>query len=190
LGRDGEITHADMQKFTAFILDVTYPPNPNRPLNNTLVLNSSADLGEKLYNGRNTDKLFNCNGCHVLNPALGFFGTDRSATFGGEAQHFKVPHLRNLYQKNGMFGMPPLPGITTTESGAPQGPQVRGFGFLHDGSVPTIHRFHGGNVFSTTDAEERQLEQFVLVYPSTPAPLLGQQITLTQPNAAPVGARI
>ena len=40
------------------------------------------------------------------NPAAGFFGSDGFATFEGETQMFKVPHLRNVYQKVGMFGRP------------------------------------------------------------------------------------
>src|SRR5262245_17799443 len=34
LGRNGPISNGDMQRFTDFILQVTYPPNPNRPLDN------------------------------------------------------------------------------------------------------------------------------------------------------------
>lgn len=35
----------------------------------------------------------------------GFFGTDGKYTFDGEAQFMTVPHLRNMYQNVGMFGM-------------------------------------------------------------------------------------
>ena len=38
-------------------------------------------------------------------PFPGFFGTDGPHAFDAEPQIFKVPHLRNLYQKVGMFGM-------------------------------------------------------------------------------------
>src|SRR5262245_47839798 len=37
LGRGGPISDADMQRFTDFILQVTYPPNPIRNLDNSLV---------------------------------------------------------------------------------------------------------------------------------------------------------
>jgi DNA-binding beta-propeller fold protein YncE len=188
LGNDGMIPEADMQRFTNFILDVVYPPNPIRNLDNGFAGNQGA--GNNLYHGRVTDTLFNCEGCHTLDPAQGFFGSDGFATFEGETQHFKVAHLRNAYQKIGMFGMPIIPGVTTTEPGTNQGPQVRGFGFLHDGSVPTVHRFLGANLFSINDAEERNLEEFVLAFPSTLAPIVGQQITLTSTNAATVDGRI
>jgi hypothetical protein len=84
----------------------------------------------------------------------------------------------------------------------PQGDQVRGFGFLHDGSVDTVFRFHGANVFTqrpaespfpnpggiTTDAAgvllRRQLESFVLAMDSNLAPIVGQQVTLTAVSAS------
>jgi DNA-binding beta-propeller fold protein YncE len=189
LGRNGQIPVADMQKFADFMLDVTYPPNPIRNLNNSL--NATQTSGSNAYfSVTPTDTLFNCDGCHTLDPAQGFFGTDGSATFEGETQHFKVPHLRNAYQKIGMFGMPVTTGIATSEPTGPQGPQVRGFGFLHDGAIPTVHRFLSSTVFSTTDTQERNLEAFILAYPSTLAPIVGQQITLTNTNAATVGGRI
>ena len=68
-----------------------------------------------------------CNGCHDLDPAQGFFGTAGEQSFEGEPQFFKVAHMRNLYAKVGMFFAP--------------GDQVRGFGFLHDGSVDTVNDY-------------------------------------------------
>jgi hypothetical protein len=70
------------------------------------------------------------------------------------------------------------------------GRQVRGFGFLHDGSVDTLHRFHSATVFSTTPTEEQQLEQFVLAFDSDMAPIVGQQTTLTNLNTAVVTGRL
>jgi DNA-binding beta-propeller fold protein YncE len=180
VGRDGEIPAADMQAFTDFILTVTYPPNPVRSLDGNLT-NQQLN-GRNLFFGPITDALFNCNGCHRLDPPSGFFGTDGFGTFEGETQMFKVAHLRNAYQKVGMFGMP---GDATF-----QGPQVRGFGFLHDGSVDTVFRFLGAGVFTLTNAQQRQLEQFVLAFDSNLAPIVGQQITLAPASADAVATRI
>jgi DNA-binding beta-propeller fold protein YncE len=179
VGNDQELSDADMQKFAEFALTITYPPNPIRRLNGTLT--NQQQLGHDLFFGRVTDVLFNCDGCHHLDPALGFFGTDGFSTFEGETQMFKVAHLRNAYQKVGMFGRP---------QDAPQGPQVRGFGFLHDGSIDTVFHFLGSSVFSLTNAEQRRLEQFVLAFDSNLAPIVGQQVTLTDANAAAVGTRL
>jgi DNA-binding beta-propeller fold protein YncE len=187
LGRDGPIADADMTAFANFILEVTYPPNPIRALDNSLTPEQLA--GRDLYFGRVTDTFANCNGCHTLDPANGFFGGDGQTTFEAEPQLFKVPHLRNAYQKVGMFGMPAVAFFKPGDNGD-MGDQVRGFGFLHDGSVDTLFRFHGANVFSVSESERRQLEAFVLAFDSNLAPIVGQQITLGPESPAAVGARI
>jgi DNA-binding beta-propeller fold protein YncE len=145
VGRDeGTLTEADMQAFTDFALRITYPPNPIRGLDNSLRPQEQAGL--VLYNGRITDTVANCNGCHQLDRALGFFGTGGGSTFEGEVMEFKVPHLRNAYQKVGMFGMAPNPFFMASTPFT--GDQVRGSGFLHDGSVPTVSDFLSANVFN------------------------------------------
>src|SRR4029077_19814591 len=179
IGNATELSDADMQAFTDFILTVLYPPNPIRRLNNTLTAQQQG--GHDLFFGRITDVVFNCDGCHTLDQTTGMFGTSAFATFEGETQAFKVPHLRNVYQKVGMFGR---------SNDAPQGPQVRGCGVLHDGSVDNVFRLLRAGVFSLTNQEQRRLEQFVLAFDSNLAPIVGQQVTLTGANALNVSARI
>jgi YVTN family beta-propeller protein len=188
LGRGGPITTAQMQALATFILQVTYPPNPIRDLANGL--NAAQQAGRDTYVGPITDFVASCNGCHTLNPSAGFFGGDGGSSVEGETQEFKVPHLRNAYQKVGMFGLPAIPQITGGGSNAHQGEQVRGFGFLHDGSIDTLFRFHAAGVFSLTDTEQRNLEQFMLAFDSNLAPIVGQGITLTSTNSGAVGPRI
>jgi YVTN family beta-propeller protein len=173
-----EIPPADMLAFANFILDVAYPPNPIRALDNSQsnAMGTSILPGRDLYNGRVTDIVLNCNGCHTLNQAQGFFGGDGFSSIEGEPQEFKIAHLRNAYQKLGMFSLP--------------GPQIRGFGFLHDGSVDTIFTFLGASVFSLNDQEQRDLEAFIHAFDTTFAPIVGQQITLDDSNGATVGPRI
>lgn len=154
VGRHAVLSDADMQAFTDFVLEITYPPNPIRNLDNSLTPDQAA--GRALYFGEISDTFFNCNDCHVLDPRAnsefgvskpGFFGTDGRYSFENERQFFKIPHLRNLYQKVGMFGMAAtdfaLPGDNEF-----MGDQVRGFGFLHDGSFDTVFRFHGLRLFA------------------------------------------
>jgi hypothetical protein len=155
-----------------------------------------------------------CMSCHALNPdankefgvaAPGFFGTDGRYTFEAGAEPCKMPPLRNAYQKVGMFGMPShefFPG-----DGSFMGEQVRGFGFNHDGSIPTVFQFvsatsdnlgfnqspatPGGFVPGPAgDIQRRQVEDFLLAFDSNMAPIVGQQTTLTKENGAVVGARI
>jgi hypothetical protein len=69
------------------------------------------------------------------------------------------------------------------------GEQIRGFGFLHDGMVPTLLNFNMG--FDTLTQQQRlQLEQFMLQFPTDLAPIVGQQVTLDGTNSAAVGPRI
>jgi DNA-binding beta-propeller fold protein YncE len=219
LGRGEVLSQADMDAFTDFILQVTYPPNPNRPLDNVLV--GDQEIGRQLFEGTNCGipaacagepscPILTCEGCHRLDPdanpgtsSPGFFGTSGFSTFDFQTQLFKVPHLRNLYQKVGMFGHPFDPGFPGVDNDF-MGDQVRGFGFVHDGDIDTMFRFHHGPSFSeeTTgvgngglhtgpegELQRRQLEAFVLAFPSNLAPIVGQQITLTAASPAEAAAR-
>jgi hypothetical protein len=141
---------------------------------------------------------FTCEGCHVLRPDLGFFGTDGQMSFEAMPQTAKIPQLRNMYAKIGMFGMPAVPGFDPGNNAA-TGPQIRGSGFEHDGSVDTLFRFLHSNVFDSVadglvgfagDDQRRDVEQFLLAFDSDLAPIVGQQVTLDARNAAVAGPRI
>ncbi|MDG2306721.1 MAG: hypothetical protein P8R42_19125 [Candidatus Binatia bacterium] len=190
IGRDeGEIPEADMSDFADFILHVKLPPNPIKSLDNQ---DSPAEATARaLWFGRTTDVVNNCNGCHELNATQGFFGGNGGSSFENETQEFKVPHLRNIYQKIGMFGMPGIPFLSVPVAGRQhQGPQVRGFGMLHDGAIDTVFHFFRATVFSLSETEQLQLEQFAHAFDTTYAPIVGQQATLTSTNGATVGPRI
>ena len=179
---EGELDPNEMQQFADFARALTYPPNPIRPLDNSLSSPASpepsAAAGASLYNGAITDTVANCNGCHALDRAQGFFGASGASTFENEAMEFKVPHLRNAYQKVGMFGERPT-NFFPNADGSFMGDQVRGTGFLHDGSVSTVFNFLGAGVFSINDALQRDLEAFIMEFDSDLAPIVGQQATLT-----------
>jgi DNA-binding beta-propeller fold protein YncE len=218
LGRHEPIAQADMDAFTEFILQVTYPPNPIRRLDNALTPDQEA--GRQLFSSINCGipacldgncPTLTCIDCHALDatanpgtPAPGFFGTGGLSTFDFNPQLLKVPHLRNMYQKVGMFGNAPSPGFLPGDNDH-KGDQVRGFGFLHDGTVDTVFRFMHGLSFSelftepgnggfpdTPEAEtmRRQVEAFVLAFPSNLAPIVGQQITLAADSSTAVLDRI
>jgi hypothetical protein len=185
IGRTAQLSAAEMQAYTDFILTVRLPPNPIRALDNTLSTNALA--GQTIYFNTAADAgALTCNVCHVLDPGAGAFGADGRSSIEGETQEFKIAHLRNAYQKVGMFGMAPV-GLGST---AHTGPQVRGFGFLHDGSIDTVRRFLMAPVFNLNSTQEQQLEAFVLSFDSTFRPIVGQQITRTSTNGATVDPRI
>ncbi len=195
LGRSGPLTGSEMGAFTGFILQVTLPPNPIRPLDDSLTPDQQA--GRDFFMNVTSDVFASCDGCHTLAPGSASFGTSGFSSFENETQDFKIPHLRNLYQKVGMFGMPSVGGFLNPGNNGDQGPQVRGFGFLHDGSVDTVFRFHNATVFNGgfgfgagADVLRRQVEQFMLAFDSNLTPIVGQQVTLTSTNAGVVGPRI
>jgi hypothetical protein len=187
------------------------PPNPVRNLDNSLT--TAQQAGQAFFSGtRPSDGInnaaisaavgtssFSCNGCHVLNSADGFFGTGQNQSFEGLTQIVKVPHLRNLYDKIGMFGNPSVSFFSDADSG-PVGAQIRGFGFTGDGSTDTIFRFLTATVFNPTsnsgfpqtnpNATRQDVEQYLLAFDSDLAPIVGQQVTLTSTNSAGAGPRI
>ena len=188
LGRSGPLTDNEMQAFADFALALTLPPNPIRALDDSLT--PAQDAGRQIYFTRTVDSL-TCAGCHVLSTTAGFFGTDGRASFENEPQHFKIPHLRNMYAKAGMFGMPAVPFTSPGDNGN-KGDQIRGFGYLHDGSMDTLFRFFRATVFNFhgRDPERRQMEQFMFAVDSDLKPVVGQQVTLTTLNAAAASPRI
>jgi DNA-binding beta-propeller fold protein YncE len=192
LGRDeGELSAEDMEAFTDFALEIQPPPNPVRHLDNTLT--DAQTRGRTLFRDRRavTDTAANCGGCHTLDPSAGNFGTLGQSTFDDEPQQFKVPQLKNAYQKVGMFGTPNARFSDVLPDAAKfQGEQIRGFGFLHDGSMATVFDFLRARIFILDDAQRADLEQFILAIDTTFAPIVGQQITLTGDNGAVVGPRI
>ncbi len=118
--------------------------------------------GQQIYNTVTSDTLTTCNGCHVVNPAQGRFGTDGTMAIEGAGvdEDFKIPHLRSMYQKVGMFA-------ENTQTSSPfLGDQIRGFGFDNSGASGTISLFLGAPVFTLNATQRSQVEQFVLAMPS------------------------
>jgi hypothetical protein len=113
-------------------------------------------------------------------------------------------HLRNQYQKVGMFGNAAVPIAVNPGDNDFKGDQVRGFGYLHDGAVDTDYRFVSSTLFDPIpgvnadgispgpDGEQirQDLAGFMLAFPSNLAPIVGQQITLNLINGATAGPRI
>ncbi|WP_455216871.1 hypothetical protein, partial [Kaarinaea lacus] len=199
--------------------------------------------GENFFFDENkvVDTAFHCNGCHIVDREAnagstdkpGFFGTDGKNTFAFIQQFLKVPHLRNMYNKVGMFGMvnnrkyladdiytgmENLPAQDDPEffnaffnhvffgnENQHMGDQIKGFGYTQEGSADTVFRFHNtigflprapGSVtpldpgsnselgFSPESFEiRRNLEQYLMVFPTNFFPIMGQQITLSDDNA-------
>lgn len=204
-------SESQMQTFAAFQLQVAPPPNPVRNLDNSLTV--TQQQGHDFYTGsRPSDGInnplvdavvgkssFSCNGCHTLDSSQGSFGTGGNQSFEGLTQIVKIPHLRNVYDKIGMFGNPVVSFFQQPDSGT-TGNQIRGYGFTGDGSTDTIFRFLTAAVFAPTsnsgfpqsnpDDTRRAVEQYLLAFDTDLAPIVGQQVTLTSTNSAVANPRI
>jgi hypothetical protein len=210
LGNAAPMSEAEMQTFADFMLNVQMPPNPIRNLDNSLT--DAQQRGHDFYfgsrpadgfkfviNGKSVTPNNNCNGCHTVDPTKGMYGTGGFQSFEGISQIVKVPQLRNMYQKVGRFGSPAIPFSSADATGF-LGEQVRGFGFVHDGTADTLAHFFTVRVFQPTlnsgfplinpDATRRDVSDFMHVMDSDMAPIVGQQVTLTSANAAAVNPRI
>src|SRR4029434_4842488 len=90
-----------------------------------------------------------------------------------------------------MFGTPNTPFSDVLPADAQyQGDQVRGFGFLHDGSMATGFDFLRAEFFTIGDNQRRDLEQYVFAFDTTCAPIIGQQTAWSESNAAVAGPRV
>jgi len=211
IGRSATLPDIEMQAYTDFILQVMYPPNPIRALDNSLTP-GQAVAQNIFFNRDPIDTFETCESCHRTNrngnagvARPGFFGTDGQSSFENETQHFKIAHLRNLYQKVGMFGNAAEPFVNPGNNGN-LGDQVRGFGFLHDGSIDTVFRFLQATVFNPhaagpgnnppanigflNDTERADMESFVLAFDSNHRPVVGQQVTLTSTTGGDADTRV
>ncbi|MGA1376456.1 MAG: hypothetical protein ACO32H_07750, partial [Steroidobacteraceae bacterium] len=173
LGRETPISPAQMQAFTDFAMQLAMPPNPVRALDNSLTTEEAA--GRDIYMNFPITLLGSCDNCHRLRPNNGQFGTNGLMTFEGGriSENFKIPQLRNMYTKVGMFG------FSGDGSGA-TGAQIRGFGFSHDGALDTLDNFFRDPVFlfpPPAAETRRQVTAFVLAFDSDLFPIVGQQVT-------------
>jgi YVTN family beta-propeller protein len=197
------LSDPDMQAYTDFIMTVNFPPNPFRNLDDTLpssitvpsqsgggqTATGNPNNGATIFSAANPPldaNVFQCATCHAL-P----IGTTRNLFNGsneGESQDFKIPQLRNMYEKVGFDVIRPnLQNGTATNIGTST--QKKGFGFIHDGSV-SLTEFLAAPVFVSTTQQELDLFAFLLAFDTESAPSVGRQVTFTtanQNNATDVG---
>jgi len=173
MGAPDSLSTEDMQAFNNFIMTVVYPPNPNQTLDRKFT--PLATSGRSLFFTTLPTAIRDLGGpqCAVKCHSQIFpTGTDRSIKQGSqllESQDFKVSQLRNLYQKTG-FTLAP-------------GPQKRGFGFAHDGSVDNIVDFLRSARFTVPDTMMRyKVEAFLLSFDTGLAPSVGREVTVNGVN--------
>ena len=168
------LSTADMQAYRQFINTIQFQANPNQNLDRTLpaTFPNGGNPQAGLTNFTVDQYTFglSCNTCHAL-PT----GTARAiipAAALQESQDFKIPHLRNVYQK-----------LNVTH--APGAASVGGFGVTHDGVDPDLFTFLSRPVFGSFAANttiKRNLEAFVQCFDTGTAPAVGHARTLTAAN--------
>ncbi|WP_420348745.1 YncE family protein [Pelagibius sp.] len=159
----------EMEAFARFVHTIRYPPNPNEAPDRSY--NSRQQAGFRIFNdGIDIDRgLLSCRDCHAAplgtNGLINFEGADAGIDM-------KTAHLRNVYQKVGRFNRP--------------GPQVSGFGLVHDGSIDTIINFLKLDVFHIPGKTEEErdslradLNAFVMAFNTGMAPAVGLQTTVS-----------
>jgi hypothetical protein len=113
-----------------------------------------------------------CIDCHHANPVPVSHPEILPADFLGEPQPFKIPHLRNFYQKLN-FNIAPGAG------------SIAGFGLTHDGAEPNlssflaIHRFRAAPI---DPVNETNLNALMQCFDTGMAPAVGYTLTLTSSN--------
>ena len=178
-----ELSAADMNAYRDFISTIALQPNPNQNLNRTMPTSVVLDDGStgNPNTGRTTflndqyQPLLRCNTCHAL-PT----GTNRlliPAAALQESQDFKVPHLRNAYQKR--FFVRSATAVS-----------LSGFGLTHDGLDPDLFTFLSRPVFGTFASDttrKRNLSAFVLCIDTGTAPATGYARSVRATTLASAG---
>jgi len=179
------LTNADMNTYRDFVNSLVFQPNPNQNLDRTL---PTQFAGANPITGRASYQNFvfdagnvNCLTCHAPtgrqlpagNGTMRLVMADRRLT---DAQHIKVPHLRNLYQKTGFM----------STAGAAS---IAGFGFSHDGRDATLFDHFVATRFGVLTNDnpaanlvKSNLVALLLCFDTGTAPAVGYARTLTPLN--------
>ena len=179
-----QISAADMTAFSDFINTIVFQPNPNQNPDRTMPSlfppgdpdAGDPNAGRSTFINEDYRPGLRCNTCHSLSK-----GTSRqifSAASQQESQNFKVPHLRNVYQKLRFAGS------STAVS-------LSGFGLMHDGMSQDFVAFLSRPVFGTFSGDitrRRNLNAFMQCFDTGTAPSVGYTRTLNASTLAAGGA--
>ena len=200
-GEPAGVSAQAMTEFRRFALDIVFPPNPYRNVEDTvpnapvtipgLPNPGNPEIGRQRFLGLTggfTDGGAFCVGCHQLpfGAAGGKLGglepgdpaAARAALFNGDADlaphnDLKVAHLRNMYEKIGpRFGTTAAPLDTKS-----------GFGLTHDGALPDMNSFLSVGVFTLNAQDVRDISAFTMMFPTGTRPSVGRSVTV--PAGAP-----
>lgn len=176
LGNATAPSPAQMQLLTDFVATISFPPQPNRTMTDGLPAtvsgySGSPSNGQTLFYGPAVAGTVGCSVCHSL-PTGGNTAVVSGNNFN-DSQGIKVPHLRDLYTKSGF-------DKTSLNSN-------RGFGYGHDGAADTVANFLTNHVGpfpagQTGDDMRKDLEAFLMCFPTGTHPAVGVQLTIDGSN--------
>lgn len=166
LGNDADGTPQEMAALQAYLASIAFPPNPNLLLDGSLpptLEGGSPQSGRVGFESGNLD-FVQCSTCHTF--PTGSTDSIISANLLQESQSMKVPQLRNMYEKAGMDHA--------------SASNARGFGFLHDGSEPSLVDFLELSVFNfpsgaAGDQLRRDVAAFMLCWETGTHAAIGAQ---------------
>jgi DNA-binding beta-propeller fold protein YncE len=168
----------DMNSYRDFVNTIVFQPNPNQHLDRSYPTNLN---GGDAVAGRNAFLFTNyttsfpglvCTSCHTAPPGPGSDNLIIPAAALQESQDFKVPQLRNIYQKLNFSN------VSGTNS-------VGGFGLTHDGTDPTLQTFLSRPVFSKINNNttvKNNIAAFVQCFDTGTAPAVGYSRTVVATN--------
>ncbi|MEM7305322.1 MAG: beta-propeller fold lactonase family protein [Planctomycetota bacterium] len=163
-----ELSHADMELFSAYGTTIAFPPNPSIPLDGeyaTEPAHANQAAGEQVFltneQPSELSDLNVCVECHALPN-----GTDGTVipTSGGPVRN---PPLRNLYRRQGF-------------NASPEGSHKAGVGYNKDGHVPSLAEFVALDFFAVPDDLEDDLVAFLLAFDTGTPPATGHEVLFAE----------
>lgn len=184
LGDDATLNPAQMQEFEDFVATITFPPNPNRAIDNSLktslplpghfttgrfgpaglpLPNGDAQRGLALFRPPNLldGNVRACVSCHTLPTGIGTDFTFSAVT--GTFTPFPVgplgEHHHAIVAGNGVSTITlKIPSLRTlgdkTGFNTTQLVNTAGFGLMHDGTVDSIERLASEPIFMTATNQD------------------------------------
>ncbi len=178
LGMAAPPSPAQMNQMQQFLATIRRQPNPNRTITDGLPASvpgfpgASPVSGAALFTTPGTFKgVLSCVQCHANADGSSAVVIPGSAI--DESQGINVPALREVYTKTGF-------SLASTQS-------IRGFGFTHDASADTVFNYLKRPKFTLSagaagDQQRRDLEAFLMCFPTGTHPAVGVQVTFTGAN--------
>jgi YVTN family beta-propeller protein len=169
------LSTADITAYRDFVNTIQFQPNPNQRLDRSLpasIAGGDPNAGRNTFLNEPFTSNFTCNSCHTANPGPGSNKVIIPDSILQEQQGFKVPHLRNIYQKLNF-------------KNAAGASSIGGFGLLHDGSDPNVSAFLSKPVFqsfATDSVRKANINAFLLCFDTGTAPAVGYARTITAAN--------